>query len=276
MSILSLWAAARRPSAVFPADLLRELAARRSEVTPLLVDELRRAAGGPPAPGARDYGLVLAVYLLAEARDPAAYPLLLRLAALPGDAPTDLLGDVVTEDLGRILAAVSRGNIGPMQELIGDPRVNVWVRSACLDGLLAMFVEQELPRETLVEYLRELLCCGLEPRPSFVWEEVAHIAKLIHPGELMPELDSARERGLLDPVEHGPESFDEFLSLSPEALTARTRATEPGYIRDAAELLARWYWPDAAEALDEAISALPSRLQIPTDRQHDGAPAAEG
>ncbi|WP_256875324.1 DUF1186 domain-containing protein [Nostoc sp. C052] len=42
----------------------------------------------------------------------------------------DVTGDIVTEDLGRIFASVSHGNIEPLKQLISNQQINEYVRSA--------------------------------------------------------------------------------------------------------------------------------------------------
>jgi hypothetical protein len=61
-----------------------------------------------------------ALYLLAKWREPRAYPLVIRWLSLPGEAPFDIGGDIVTQDGGRILAAVCDGYLDPIKQLVLD------------------------------------------------------------------------------------------------------------------------------------------------------------
>ena len=80
-----------------------------------MLDELRCAAADPVAllsKGESYIRHVYAMYLLAQFREAAAYPLLVDFVATPGEIVMELAGDVVTEDLGRMLASLSHGNPG--------------------------------------------------------------------------------------------------------------------------------------------------------------------
>jgi hypothetical protein len=61
-----------------------------------------------------------ALYLLAKWREPRAYPYVVRWMSLPGEGPFDIAGDVVTQDGGRILAAVCDGDLEPIRALVVD------------------------------------------------------------------------------------------------------------------------------------------------------------
>lgn len=52
-----------------------------------------------------------ALYLLAKWRETRGYPYIIRWLSLPEEEPFDIAGDIVTQDGGRILAAVCNGNL---------------------------------------------------------------------------------------------------------------------------------------------------------------------
>ncbi|MCW5318807.1 DUF1186 domain-containing protein [Nostoc sp. KVJ3] len=84
-----------------------------------------------------DYILhIYALYLLAQFSEALAYPLIVKSFSAPGDISMDVTGDIVTEDLGRIFASVSHGNIEPLKQLISNQQINEYVRSAALEALL--------------------------------------------------------------------------------------------------------------------------------------------
>ena len=127
-----------------PVELLHAAADARESITPLLLQELRDAAVEPQAllENGDDYNRhIYAMYLLAQFREPAAYAVLVDFVATPGEIVMDLTGDVVTMDLGRVLASVFNGDLKPIERLIEDPKVNEWVRSAAIDALLKLHAE---------------------------------------------------------------------------------------------------------------------------------------
>ncbi len=121
----------------FPEDILNAAVEQRASIVPLLLEELRRAGADPGALLKKDERYIrhiYAMYLLAQFREGKAYPILMDFVATPGEIVLDLTGDVITEDLGRMLASVCHGDLGPIKRLIENPEVNEWVRSAALDA----------------------------------------------------------------------------------------------------------------------------------------------
>ena len=76
-----------------------------------------------------------ALYLLAKWREPRAYPYVLRWLSLPGEAAFDGGGDIVTQDGGRILAAVCDGDLEPIKALVVDRSANEYGRGAGVTAL---------------------------------------------------------------------------------------------------------------------------------------------
>ena len=122
----------------FPRQALEGAIEEQEAITPLLLatlekwkDNLGELLELP------DYYLhIYALFLLAQFKETQAYPLIIEFFSAPGDISLDVTGDVVTEDLGRILANVSDGNIEPLKQLIENPQVNEYVRSAAVSSLI--------------------------------------------------------------------------------------------------------------------------------------------
>ena len=100
----------------FPEDALAEAVDQHGSIIPLLLEELRRAVVDPEALSNKGEGYlrhIYAMYLLAQFREAAAYPLLVEFVAALGEIVMELTGDVVTEDLGRMLASLYHGDLEP-------------------------------------------------------------------------------------------------------------------------------------------------------------------
>ena len=106
----------------FPIDTVRAAIEQREAITPVLLAALQEAADAPeemerePSPMLYMY----AMYLLAQFREQAAYPLLVKFFSTPGKISLDTTGDVVTEDLDRILASVCHNDLDPIKRMIED------------------------------------------------------------------------------------------------------------------------------------------------------------
>src|SRR5258708_32473882 len=106
MTIDEILSGLQRNEGDFAKEAVVEAVAHREEIIPRLLDVLRDVAANPE-PYAADpdrFILTYAMYLLAQFREGRAYPLLVRIFSCPGEMPVDLVGDTVTDDLGRELA----------------------------------------------------------------------------------------------------------------------------------------------------------------------------
>jgi len=184
----------------FPREVLQAAIARQEEITPYLLSILEEAAADIDRLVAdRAYmAHIYAFYLLAQFREERAYPLLVDLFSIPGEAVMDVTGDFVTEALGRVLASVSGGDLGPMKSLVENESANEYVRAAALTGMLCLFVEGETSREEIVAYFRSLFQGGLERTYSFIWDALVGASVDIYPEELMPEIQQAFAEGFVN------------------------------------------------------------------------------
>ena len=186
----------------FPEATLKAAIEQREAITPLLLEELRQMAVDPVAVEQfpEDYMRpIYAVYLLAQFREQEAFAPLLAFLATPGELVMDLMGEVVTEDLGRILASIYAGDLAPIKALIENPDANEWVRSGTLDTLAVLCREGQLTREDYLAYLHKLFTLRIEREHSFLWASMVIDACDLRAVELLPEIQRAFDDDLVDP-----------------------------------------------------------------------------
>ena len=215
----------------FPRQALEEAISQREAITPLLLaalekwqDNLEELLELP------DYFLhIYALFLLAQFKETQAYPLIIKFFSTPGDISLDVTGDVVTEDLGRMLASVSDGNIEPLKPLIENPQANEYVRSAALRALLVLVAQEVISRELVIEYFEELFQTRLEKDSGETTESnyilsilVSNIARL-YPLELKSYIDEAFNSNLIDLSFVQPKDIDYYLQLGQDATLNRLR-----------------------------------------------------
>jgi uncharacterized protein DUF1186/SEC-C motif-containing protein len=184
----------------FPHALVEEIIGRREEATPRLLEVLEDIDRNPE-PWLADHGRMIhiyALYLLAFFRETRAYPLLVRIFSRPGEFPFELVGDVVTESLGRILASVSDGEIKGMAALIENEQANEWVRWVAMTGLVTLVVTGQRTREEIMAYFLQLFH-HLERKPGMQWTGLAHACADLGPQEAITELRRAYADDLVDP-----------------------------------------------------------------------------
>jgi hypothetical protein len=226
----------------FPSDAVRAAMEHPEAVTPFLLDALRTAADDPrklegePSPMLHMY----AMYLLAQFREPAAYPLLVKFFSTPGEISLNMTGDVVTEDLGRILASVCHNELEPLKRMIEDPAVNEYVRSACLRALTVLVVQGEVPRDEVVDYFRSLLTGKLEREPDFIWSALVVACCDLYPEELLPDIERAYDDDLVDRFYIRIDSIRQAIADGKAEVLRRTKERRRGLINDTIAEMSWW------------------------------------
>ena len=212
---------------------------RSALVEPLLRAIDRGLADPAGAPAAEATLFCYALYLLAKWRETRAYPSVVRWLSLPGEAPFDIAGDVVTQDGGRILAAVCDGDLEPIKALIVDRNANEYGRGAGVTALGLLAAWAEVPREPILAVLLWLALEGLEREPSQVWDSLAATSADIEAVEVFPHLRRAYADGLVDPRSVHPNELDEVEAAPRGRQLEETRARYPP-IDDVAEATSWW------------------------------------
>jgi hypothetical protein len=226
----------------FPADAVRSAIEQREAMTPVLLAALQKVAEDPEEME-REPNLMLptyATFLLAQFREQAAYPLLVKFFSTPGDLCLDTTGDLVTEYLDRILASVCHNDVEPIKRMIEDPTVNEYVRSACLRTLTILVFEEKLSRDQVVDYFRSLFHGKLEREPDFIWSALAVACCDLYPQELLPEIERIFDDGLVDLFHIRLESVQDTLTEGQEDVLQRSRQYRRGFIEDTVAEM-RWW-----------------------------------
>jgi hypothetical protein len=237
----------------FPEDVLAGAIDQETSIVPLLLEELRCAAADPVALMNRDESYIrhiYAMYLLAQFREAAAYPLLVDFVATPGEIVMEVTGHVVTEDLERMLASLCHGDLGSIKRLIEDPEVNEWVRSAAIDALLVLFGEGQLDRDAIISYLGELFLLKVERKPTYVWSAMVSAACDLYPEELMKEIRQAYERELVNPLDVDFADVEEILKMGKERALEDTLKYQKGLIGNVIDEMVWWACFQASEEQD--------------------------
>jgi len=227
----------------FPEDILAEAVDQHGAIIPLLLEELRLAAADPEAlsnKGGSYIRHIHAMYILAQFREAAAFPLLVDFVSTPGEIVMELTGDVGTEDLGRMLASLCHGDLGPIRRLIEDPEVNEWVRSAALDALVDLYAEGQLNRENIIDYLKELFLFKAERKPRYIWSAMVNTACDLYPEELIEEIQRAYAEGLVNPGDVGFDDVKRTLEGVKEKRLEDTRRYRKGLIGHVIDEIGWW------------------------------------
>src|SRR5207249_1259330 len=100
-------------------------------------------------------------------------PYVVRWLSLPDEDAFEIAGDVVTQDGGKILAAVCDGHLEPIKALILNQEANEFCRGVAVSALALLAVWAEVPHASTVDEFLWLAREGLERKPSHVWNSLA-------------------------------------------------------------------------------------------------------
>lgn len=183
-----------------PRDAIESAIILKEYITPHLIKVLEDATQNIEAICENDnyQGHVYAMYLLAQFREKRAFPLIIKLISFPGETPHEITGDVLTEDLGRILASVCNGDIEPIKQLIENVHINEYVRAAAQNSLVTLVGCGYKSREEIIEYFRALFCSRLEKIPSMAWHNLVACSCQLYPKEIFSEIQQCFTEGLID------------------------------------------------------------------------------
>jgi hypothetical protein len=212
----------------FPEDLVAQVIVRREEAIPQFLEILENVDRNPESWLADEGRMVhiYAMYLLALFRETPAYPLLVRIFSRPGEFPFDLAGDVVTEDLGRILASVSGGDVTGLTALIENEQTNEYVRALALEGMVSLVTTGQRTRDEVMTYFVQLFQ-KLERKPGAQWDGLAHVCADLWPQEALDELGRAYEDGLVDTGSIDWQDIEHALALGQQGAMKWARCRDP-------------------------------------------------
>ncbi len=201
----------------FPREAVEQAIAQREEIIPELLRVLAEAQHNIEHLRESEYMThIYAMYLLAQFREPRAYPLIVEFFSIPGDIALDTTGDVATEDLGRILASVSCGDIRLMTALVENEQANTYVRVAALRGLLTLVACGEQSRDDIIAYYQQLFQGKIARDISFVWNGLVSASNALYPETLYDDIKHAYDDELIETFFIRLEDIDETLKRGKE------------------------------------------------------------
>jgi len=226
----------------FPRHALEAAIAAKDEITPLLLPRLANSPATIQAWSAQKAYMahLYALFLLAQFRERRAYPLIVDFFATPGEMALEVTGDVVTEDLGRILASVCGGDDHLMRQLAENEAANEFVRGAALAALVCLVATGQKAREEVLAYYRTLLRSDLCQHSSFFCADVVAYATDLYPEEAMEDIGAAFARGWVDETIIDLTYVERQLAQGKEAVLAKLQHERYQLIDDTVKELEWW------------------------------------
>ncbi len=199
----------------FPSEELETLIDNRAESTPYLLEAIRNAEEVLDKLINEDnYFLPFyALFMLAQFRETEAYPLVYRIFSADAERVDAAFDDFITEDLSRILASVSGGDVSLINKLIEDENVYEFVSAAALDSWLCLLRAGLKTREEVIAYYKILFEKPCEEvdflRGSMLWNCLNLKAV-----ELLPEIEKSYAENKIELLLMG--NWNDFQKLMAE------------------------------------------------------------
>jgi hypothetical protein len=112
-----------------PRDALRAAASCRAEIAPLFIDEIDRFLAAGVGRGATPTALFFIFHLLGDWRETSAYRPLAQLLHCGADDIHAAIGDAITINSHRVMAAVFDGDPQPLYAIVLDPAADKFIRA---------------------------------------------------------------------------------------------------------------------------------------------------
>jgi Protein of unknown function (DUF1186)/SEC-C motif len=180
-----------------PKAALLVASARRDEMVPIFLREIDSYLAGNATERAKPTPLFFIFHLLGEWREQTAYRPLARLLRCPGHEVDALLGDAITINAHRVMAAVFDGDPRPLQEIILDPEAEEFARSRMCEALAMLALQGKLDRNMANRFLRDAY---MELRPQaecYVWQGWQSAIAMLGLSELQTLVKRAFDRGFV-------------------------------------------------------------------------------
>ncbi len=225
MTIPEIIAALTHTAKPFPRQAVEEAVKQREAITPELLRILEYCTANIKTISRQEDYLahIYAFYLLSQFREPRAYRPFVDFVSSDQESVRLALGDVLTEDLQRMLASVCGGDTSLIRRIIENPDLDEFLRAAGLGAYIVLVSEGLVEREEAIGYFRSLFQGGLKREECFVWGALVSCCCDLHPGELMAEIEQAFEDDLVELSFIGMSYVREKLEKTRDEVMVKTR-----------------------------------------------------
>ena len=228
-------------SKAFPYEEIYCIRENKNEAIPELIRRVRAVSSlGKLIPEDYDEHF-FAMYLLAEFRVAEAFPYLLKILEFDEDLTDRLLGDILTEDYGSILATVSAPeDIPKLKQIIENASFEEFNRGAALNALVVLYAEEQLSLADLSEYLCFLLQNFTEHQ-GFLVAVVDRVSD-IYADNCFETVEELFKKELIDTSWISMDDFDELRKAGSgaQALADLRKYRWNVFVRDTVESLSSW------------------------------------
>ncbi|MBM3886832.1 DUF1186 domain-containing protein [Candidatus Dependentiae bacterium] len=184
---------------LYPRDLIEEIQQQKDNVIPELLALVEEFVKHPPreCDSKAWLGGITALFILAKWKEQSAFPLVVNLCLLPHKTLDYLLGDIITESLGALVASTFNGDIETLYLLITNQHLHEFVRRALLNALVTLYKHDVLSRNQLIAIFSRLFD-DIVSDFSSVPSALVRLCNKINAIELWDQIKYFHSQGVLD------------------------------------------------------------------------------
>jgi len=236
-----------------PVVAIAACLSRYAEAGSLLRPSLTKAAEGKIESEEDDRLFFRTLHIVGGARDPLGFAPLLRFLHRPQAEIDYILGDTVTDSLGRIVAGVFDGDAEALFDAILNLQLDEFVRDALFGAATFLTWKGRIDRQRMIDFLERFGAERLAPDKDFVWFAWIRAITLLGLRDLEPAVMAAWDRGAIPSDILDRKDFAEDLEnaeRSPDDIE-RFEKANIGYIEDVLHVLGKYDGLDEPSAFPE-------------------------
>lgn len=240
----------------FPEAAIRAAQRHREAITPKLIEVLRSAAANAKA-GRVPVGSAptIALFLLAEFQATEALPAVIEAISLPDEDSYELFGELLTEDISRLLAIFAPHQWDAIDELIRNQQMSEYVRWTIAETYALLFRDDRISRETALDRLTRLLREAIDAQDYRIGPGLVSALLRFAPKECFDDIKRAYEAGIADDEIISLDSCRKVIDGEEESKWFDSASLGPSQVTDTVSELASWgcFQPDEDEdEIDDA------------------------
>jgi len=225
-----------------PVAAIKEVREHRDELAPHLIASLQsaiaKARNEEEAP--KEDASFFAVFLLVEMKVEEAYPVILDLFRLPGTQAERVFADGAFELAGPILAQCSQGDIGVIEGILGDRKIDMFQRWSVAHTYNYLVRDKTIEREQAIDSLMQLFETSLSEEDHDMLAPLACELSDLAAEDSLTAIRSAFQRGLADESMVKLSEIESNIVRGEERIQQTLSSCRPTGIQDTIEELSGW------------------------------------
>ena len=238
----------------------------KEEAIPMLLESLRRSiefykTTGPDEwedDGDDGYSCFYTIFLLGELKARDAVPMFLEILTLDEDTLDIMLGDVLTEGIGRAIGTMAAAeDFADICSIITNRDLHMYSRTAAITALEVMYVKGILQYSNLIDVYGALIDMADDNQLEFMGSLAVscHYAKAV---ELYPKINRLYENNLIDRMFVAQKEFADTTPVPEEEIKKNLIKYGHREITDTIKELNGW----AAFEPEDKVTNHPKREEI--------------